>query len=132
MVPAQKLPPIVIVGPSRDVDFLRDELIRAGVEHPLLRFSSTDDARDFLDAALVAMSLDDRFVPCLTLLDAAVPEKDQARFVEWTRRQADLQGMHVTLIETDEAGPGSPLIRERVQLKAGTKKWRDVVSKSCR
>src|SRR4051812_1714731 len=124
--------PILLVGPEADTRFLEEQLVSAGIDHPLLPFASPHDARDYLNAACIAEPLDSRFIPCLVLLDAAIPVEDRTDFTEWTRRQPSVATIKVALV-TDQpsthAMDGGADIE--VPLMAKPEVWRNVVRRNC-
>jgi hypothetical protein len=102
------LRPILLVhSDPGELRLIRRQLLEAGVENPVVPLQGTEAAIDFLDAVCIASSPDDRFRPCLLLIDDTVPTADVRQVIDWAGRQALVADLRIVILS--DAWPGNSL-----------------------
>jgi hypothetical protein len=90
---------VLLVYPERDeAEFLRNELAAEGLPHPVVIFSDISGAKDYLNAATLARTVDARYLPCVVLLDEKLGESQVRSFVHWLRLRPVLSSARVVTL----------------------------------
>ncbi len=96
--------PIVLLHPDpREARALQRELRQAATDHTILLFPEADDARDYLNAVILAQSPGDQYRPCLVLFDEDLSPDDVDRFRRWTSARPPLAGIPFVKLSSDPA-----------------------------
>ncbi len=98
--PAQ--PPILVVDDSaNDIALLRQRLDDAGVTNPIVAFTNSEDARNFLaGAGLAEAEASAAARPCLVFLDIVMPGFDGLQLLGWLRSQAAFKSLRVVMVSS--------------------------------
>jgi hypothetical protein len=131
MAGEEKPAPIVVIGKPHAVDQIERQLGAADVERPVILFTSVEDGRDFLTAACVAAPVDDRFIPCLILMDGGIGSDEKETFARWARRQAALAETRLVLVDASGGDATTPAHYDRFTPHAGPQRWRALIAQVC-
>ena len=94
--------PILLLHPDPcEARALQSDLKQAAIDHPILLFLEADEARDYLNAVLLAQSAGDIYRPCLVLFDEALKPDDVDRFRRWTSARPQLAGIQFVKLSSE-------------------------------
>jgi CheY-like chemotaxis protein len=106
---SESLPPILIADDDPDdLFFTRRILQKAGVKNPVLTFKDGEEVIQFLKEVLREPAKPETR-PCLLFLDIKMPRCDGFEVLDWSRRQAELAGLHIAIL----SGSDEPRDRQR-------------------
>lgn len=96
------LPPVLVVDDDQnDIDLLRAALVRAGMENPLLAFTNSAEALDFLRS--LPESPEAPFLwPCAMFLDLNMPNVHGFVFLKWVRSEPAFDDARVVVLSGSE------------------------------
>ena len=80
-----------------DLFLLRQRLLRAAVENPIISFEDPEEAMSYLKRAI---SEEPSGVPCVMFLDLRMPRCGGFEVLKWVRAQPALAGVQVAIVTT--------------------------------
>jgi CheY-like chemotaxis protein len=91
--------PVLIAAAAKlDLSAVRDHLEKAGIIHPLLKFSDGEELVSYLQLASVAGPDHTPLRPGLLLLDLELPKSHGFETVRWIRQQRPLKDLPIVLL----------------------------------
>ena len=125
--------PILFLHPDpAEARALQKEIGQAAVDHPILHFPEAGDARDYLNAVLLAQAAGEHYCPCLVFFDEAMPPEEVAGFRRWTASRPELAGIHFIKLSSDAAvQPAETELPSKIARRPAQALLRRLVARAC-
>jgi PAS domain S-box-containing protein len=95
------LRPILVVDDSpNDIALLRERLDSAGVRNPIVAFTGSQEAMDFLARTCLEPGTPPAAAPCLVFLDIVMPGMDGLQMLGWLRSREAFKSLRIVMVSS--------------------------------